>query len=70
MAALSLISGYPFVHATCAIYIINVFHSVNVTLRTVISIHDIQKMDQKQLETRKQDENCCRTSRRTIQILK
>ena len=27
MTAHSLISGYPFVHATCAIYIINVFHS-------------------------------------------
>ena len=36
----------------------------------VTSIHNIQKMDQKQLETRKQDGGCSVTSRRMIQVLK
>ena len=36
-----------FVHATCAIYIINVFYCVNLNLSTVTNNHKIQKMDQK-----------------------
>ena len=42
-----------FVHVTYAIYIINVFHTVRLTLRTITSIDNIQKMNQKKLGTRK-----------------
>ena len=35
-----------FVHVTYTICIINVFHDVNLTLLTVISIHNIQEMNQ------------------------
>ena len=45
-----------------------VFHSANLTLRTVTIIHNIQKINQ--TETRKQNESCSVTSRRMIQILK
>ena len=46
---LSLYSHFqcPFAHVTYAMHIINIFHIVNLTLRTVTSIHNIQKMDQK-----------------------
>ena len=54
MAASSIFLGYcyipvltSFFHATCIICIINVFHTVNLTLRTATSNHNIQKMDQK-----------------------
>ena len=74
-AAHSLFLSHPYIpifnlyffHVVYAIYIINVFHSVNLTSRTLTSIHNIQKMDQKQLETLKQDERCSVTSTRTIQ---
>ena len=36
----------------------------------VTSIHNIQKMDQKWLETQRQDGSGLVTSRRTIQVLK
>ena len=64
---ISLIIGYPifllkpvFVHASYIICIINVFHSVNLTLCTVTSIQSIWKMKKEQLETQKQDRSCQR----------
>ena len=53
-----------------AIHIFNVFHRVNLTLGTVTSIHNIQKIDQNLLETRKQHGSCSVTPTRTIQVLK
>ena len=51
------------IHVTYAIYIINIFHSVNLILNIVTSIQNNQKMDQKYLENRKQDETCLVTLR-------
>ena len=50
MVAHFLFLGYPYiliVHVTYAIYIVNVCHSVNLTLSTVTSIHSVRKMDQR-----------------------
>ena len=58
------------VYATYAIYFSNVFHSANLALITVTSIHNIQKMKQRQLKTRKQDGSLLIKSRQTIQVLK
>ena len=58
------------VYVTYAIYNVNVFHSVNLTLRTVTRILKIQKKDQKLPEPRKQDGSCFVLPRRTIQVLK
>ena len=47
-----------------------VFRSVNLTLRMVTSTSNIQKIEQKQVDTRRQDGTCWVTSRRMIQVLK
>ena len=39
-------------------YIIDVFHSANLTLHKVNSIQSIQKLDKKKLKTRNQDGSC------------
>ena len=64
---LLFIPFYPsFVHASYALDVINVinvtryqcFHSVNLTLHMVTSIHNRQLKNNIQLETQKQDESC------------
>ena len=77
MAAYSLFLGYPYIpiltsfaHVNYATYIINVFYRENLTFRTVTSIHNTQKMDQKELETWKKDRGCSITSRGMIQVIK
>ena len=57
-----------FVHVTYTIYFANVQLSVNLTLHTVTSIHNIQEMDEKQVKTQKQDESCSVTSRKRNRV--